>query len=147
MERPDLTVDEKVGIFRLQNLMIDRPASFVEYVSGGCQINLSIAIDFTGSNGNPSSSNSLHYINSDKNQYIDAIKSVGEILQYYDDDKKFCCYGYGASTMHCKVSHCFALNGNIFDPEIQGIDGVLDAYKHFLKNSTFSGPTNFEHVL
>ena len=31
------------------------PATFVDYINGGCEISLSVAIDFTGSNGNPSS--------------------------------------------------------------------------------------------
>ena len=26
------------------------------------------------------------------------------------------------------TSHCFALNGNIFDPECDGLEGVLEAY-------------------
>jgi hypothetical protein len=37
--------------------------SLIDYLKGGEQINLSIAIDFTGSNGDPQSSTSLHYNN------------------------------------------------------------------------------------
>ena len=40
-------------------------------------------------------------------------------------------------------SHCFALNGNIFDPECDGLDGVLDAYLNARKNVNFYGPTHF----
>ena len=62
--------------------------SFLEYVFGGCEIGLQIAIDFTGSNGDPSHSRSLHYKgNMANNEYLNAIKSVGNILQYYDSDK------------------------------------------------------------
>ena len=62
-------------------------ASFLEYVFGGCEIGLSVAIDFTLSNGDPANRDSLHNINNLKNEYMAAIESVGQILQYYDADK------------------------------------------------------------
>jgi len=61
--------------------------SFLEYVFGGCEIQLVTAVDFTLSNGNPSRKDSLHYLDLQKNEYLNAIKSVGNILQYYDSDK------------------------------------------------------------
>lgn len=39
-----------------------RTVNFLEYVFGGCNINLSIAIDFTASNGDPKSPGSLHFL-------------------------------------------------------------------------------------
>ena len=47
---------------------------------GGCEIQLNIAIDFTLSNGHPSDRDSLHYLDMNRNEYLHAIKSVGEIL-------------------------------------------------------------------
>ena len=104
--------------------------SFLEYVFGGCEIGLNIAIDFTGSNGDPKKPSSLHYMHDmERNEYLKAVKSVGNILQYYDSDKQVPALGYGASIPNqTGTSHCFALNGNIFDPEVDGIDGVLEAY-------------------
>ena len=62
--------------------------TFLEYIFGGCEIGLTIAIDFTLSNGHPSKPNSLHYIHDlQRNEYLNAIKAVGSILQYYDNDK------------------------------------------------------------
>lgn len=44
-----------------------------------------IAIDFTGSNGDPSTPQSLHYINPEGyNEYLTAIWAVGNIIQDYD---------------------------------------------------------------
>lgn len=37
-----------------------RTVNFLEYVFGGCEINLNIAIDFTMSNGPVTDPNSLH---------------------------------------------------------------------------------------
>jgi hypothetical protein len=57
-----------------------KTANFLEYVFGGCDINLSVAIDFTLSNGDPREPDSLHCPDPRKNEYIQAIKAVGEIL-------------------------------------------------------------------
>ena len=46
-----------------------------------------------------------------------------------------------------EVSHCFAVNGDIFNPEVDGIEGVIDAYKHACKNLKLYGPTYFSEVL
>jgi hypothetical protein len=48
---------------------VKRDTSFLEYVFGGCNINLSIAIDFTLSNGYTSSPKSLHTSDLKNNQY------------------------------------------------------------------------------
>ena len=45
----------------LKDLRIEAQHSFLEYVFGGCSIDLSIAIDFTMSNGDPRNRNSLHF--------------------------------------------------------------------------------------
>lgn len=59
--------------------------SFLDYIFGGCEISLHVAIDFTNSNKDPKESDSLHHIrNFAKNQYEQAIYQVGIILQEYD---------------------------------------------------------------
>ena len=57
--------------------------SFLDYIRGGTELAATISIDFTGSNGNPRDPNSLHYIQygGKLNQYEQAIKSVGEIIE------------------------------------------------------------------
>ena len=82
----DYTLNKK-GQLSLKNLKVERTHSFLEYVFGGCEIGLSVAIDFTLSNGHPNQPNSLHYLDMQRNEYLNAIKSVGSILQYYDSDK------------------------------------------------------------
>ena len=52
---------------------------------GGWQINFTVAIDFTASNGEPTSPTSLHYIDPvNPNEYTMALVSVGEICENYD---------------------------------------------------------------
>ena len=124
--------------------------TFLEYIRGGCEISMMIAIDFTKSNGDPSLESSLHYLDKEKpNEYMKAIRSVGEILQYYDSDKKIPVYGFGAKIPPSfgLVSHCFAINKNIFDPELQGIEEVISAYEDVIPKIQLYGPTHFSEVI
>lgn len=116
-----------------------------QFVAGGCEVSLVVAIDFTGSNGDPNQTNSLHYIDHSGrflNQYEDAITCIGRVLETYDTDKKFPVYGFGARVKQpdgqfSPVQHCISLGG----VEVQGIQGVLGAYKGCLPNLMLSGPT------
>jgi hypothetical protein len=47
-----------------------KSVNFLEYVFGGCEINLNVAIDFTLSNGDPRENDSLHNKNFNKNEYV-----------------------------------------------------------------------------
>jgi Copine len=88
------------------------------YLQGGLQLNLSVAIDFTGSNGVVTHPTSLHYMNQyNLNQYQRAIMAIGGILLDYDYDKKIPAFGFGAKLRFPMmasnmVSHCFPLSGN-----------------------------------
>ena len=63
------------------------------------------------------------------NSYTEAIDSCLGILENYSSDKLFPVYGFGGILPDSsEVSHCFALNGNIYDPNCNGINGVLHAY-------------------
>eukprot|EP00960_Hanusia_phi_P033495 750480-Hanusia_phi.AAC.16 len=123
--------------------------SFVEFVSGGCRLEILEAIDFTLSNGSPNCPNSLHYndSNGSLNQYQTAVSSVGKILEEYSTSKTFGAYGFGAQMADGDVSFCFPLNGNKAKPTVNGVEGVLQAYKQFLENAVMSGPTNFADII
>lgn len=126
-------------------LKVERKHSFLEYIFGGCEVDLTIAIDFTLSNGPPGNRDSLHYFDPNHNQYLKAIQSVGSILQYYNQSKKIFLYGFGGAIppYNQRASHCFALNGNIFNPQVNGLDEVVQAYQRALTNINLYGPTYF----
>ena len=130
-------------------LEIKKRSSFLEYIFGGCEIGLTVAIDFTLSNGHPSKPNSLHFLDMNKNEYLKAITAVGQILQYYDSDKQIPVLGFGAAIApyNQTANHCFSLNGNIFDPEVDGIENVIEVYKHAITKVELYGPTNFSPIL
>ena len=113
-----------------KNFSIKNTISFLDYIMGGCNINVHVAIDYTMSNKDPSDPQSLHYLSHQMtNGYTEAIKSVIGVLQNYDSDQMFPTYGFGGKPPTCdRVSHCFALNGDIFDPECSGVKGVMNTY-------------------
>uniref|UniRef100_A0A8C8M4G8 C2 domain-containing protein n=1 Tax=Oncorhynchus tshawytscha TaxID=74940 RepID=A0A8C8M4G8_ONCTS len=113
------------------------------------QLNFTVAIDFTASNGNPSQPTSLHYMNPyQMNAYAMALKAVGEIIQDYDSDKLFPAYGFGAKLPpDGKISHAFPLSGDNENPNCVGIEGVLEAYFQGLRTVQLYGPTNFSPVI
>jgi len=73
--------------------------SFLDYISGGCEIPLMVAIDFTASNGyglpsrkkteaylssrDPEKRDSLHFVGGPPNEYEMAIRAVAEPLASY----------------------------------------------------------------
>ena len=67
-----------------------RPSTFMDYINGGCEISLSVAIDFTGSNGDPRQPGTPHYLDpaGNRNDYERAISAIGGTLAGYDSDKK-----------------------------------------------------------
>lgn len=65
------------GAISLAGFNVIKKPSFVDYLRGGLQLNMMIAIDFTGSNGVPKFPNSLHYMNPQApNQYQLAIIAI-----------------------------------------------------------------------
>ncbi|KAH1115018.1 hypothetical protein J1N35_008396 [Gossypium stocksii] len=123
--------------------------TFLDYLAGGFELNFMVAIDFTASNGNPRLPDSLHYIDPSGrlNAYQKAIYEVGEILQFYDADKRYPAWGFGARPIDGPVSHCFNLNGSSNYCEVQGIQGIMMAYTSALFNVSLAGPTLFGHVI
>ncbi|XP_068603960.1 copine-3-like [Brachionichthys hirsutus] len=137
------------GVIVVKKCKIVKEYTFLDYIMGGCQINFTIAIDFTGSNGDPRSPSSLHYINPQGfNEYLAAIWAVGNVIQDYDSDKMFPAFGFGAQippTM--QVSHEFPVNFNPSNPFCAGIEGVVQAYQQCLPQVKLYGPTNFSPII
>uniref|UniRef100_A0AAQ5XVL0 C2 domain-containing protein n=1 Tax=Amphiprion ocellaris TaxID=80972 RepID=A0AAQ5XVL0_AMPOC len=137
------------GIVILNQCKIIKMHSFLDYIMGGCQIQFTVAIDFTASNGDPRNSCSLHYIHPyQPNEYLKALVAVGEICQDYDSDKMFPAFGFGARIPpDFKVSHDFAVNFNEENPECAGIQGVVEAYQACLPKLQLYGPTNIAPII
>ncbi|EDV27323.1 uncharacterized protein TRIADDRAFT_20570 [Trichoplax adhaerens] len=137
------------GRIILQSVNIINDHSFLDYIIGGCQINLAIGIDFTISNKVATNPKSLHYTGPNgKNQYLDAIKAVGNVCADYDFDKLIPVFGFGAEIPpKNKVSHAFPINFNATNPNVEGIEGVIAAYKNCISKIQFYFPTNFAPII
>jgi len=120
--------------------------SFADYITGGCELNVGVAIDFTGSNGDPRKPGTLHYRNPDGslNDYEKAITAIVGVLAKYDSDQMYPVWGFGAKYGGV-VRHCFQCGSS---PEAHGVQGIIDAYRQTFKSGlTMSGPTVFTEVL
>lgn len=138
------------GILNTERCEIVQEFTFLEYLAGGTQLNLMVGIDYTASNGNPATPSSLHFRDlsgSILNQYQQAILNVGNILMPYDYDGQVPVYGFGGRLPNGETSHCFALTGNPAQPEVPGINGVMDAYKNSFTWVGLHGPTNFAPLI
>jgi len=120
--------------------------TFIDYVSGGCEFNVSVAIDFTGSNGDPRQPGTLHYLHKDGqlNDYEKAIKAIVTVLAKFDSDQSYPVLGFGAKYGGV-VRHCFQCGPTA---EVHGIQGIIDAYRQTFKSGlVMSGPTDISQVI
>lgn len=136
-------VNERMGNLSLSTTS---PPTFLDYLAGGCQLNVTIAIDFTGSNGDPRKPGTLHYLHPDgsHNDYEKAMIAIVGILEKYDSDKKFPVLGYGAK-YDGEVKHCFQCGSS---EEVMGAAGVLQAYREVFRSGLImSRPTVITDVI
>lgn len=138
------------GELYVTKAILKQGKAFLDYVFGGIEIALTIAIDFTLSNLDPYDKDSLHTNHLSSNQYLKAISSVGQILEHYDSTKRITLLGFGAKIpgiLEHRASSCFALNGNIFSAEVLGLKEVIETYKNVLSKLSFNGPTRFADII
>uniref|UniRef100_A0A8C6L8I2 Copine 4 n=1 Tax=Nothobranchius furzeri TaxID=105023 RepID=A0A8C6L8I2_NOTFU len=128
------------GIVILNQCKIIKMHSFLDYIMGGCQIQFTVAIDFTASNGDPRNSCSLHYIHPyQPNEYLKALVAVGEICQDYDSDKMFPAFGFGA-----RIPPDYKV---ITYLNLLCIQGLVEAYQACLPKLQLYGPTNIAPII
>ena len=128
----------------------NRQDQFLDHIMGGCNISVSVGIDFTASNGGFTSSSSLHYLSSKKNHYQQALAQVLQILEPYDSDKIYGgkyltfntftnyskAYGYGARIdKELKMNPMFNLS--LSDKEELCVGEILEAYEKAVPRLSF----------
>jgi len=145
---------KKTGTLKLNTFAIEEKPEFIDYIRGGEQLSVSVAIDFTGSNGIPTQPSSLHAFKYDgsMNEYQRAIHAVCDILLHYDHDKQIPVYGFGGKPRFPMLTstqtlHCFPCTGNPNQQNVMGLQGIMEAYAYALKNVELSGPTLFAPLI
>lgn len=53
---------------------------------------------------------------------------VGEVIQFYDSDRRFPAWGFGGKIPNGSVSHCFNLNGSPSEFEVN----ICSTISHFI---------------
>ena len=156
-----LLVPDAIEIALVNNLKalikctVEKHFTFISYLRSGMNINLTIGIDFTGSNGHYLDEPSYHYLNAGLNNYEKAIRSCGDIVAHYDNDQLFPVFGFGFcfidSTLNNFVGKYtdfnYPINCNLNDPNIKYINGVLKEYRNFITKIHLSGPTYFAPMI
>uniref|UniRef100_A0A8C4ZI10 Copine 3 n=1 Tax=Gadus morhua TaxID=8049 RepID=A0A8C4ZI10_GADMO len=137
------------GVICIKRCEVVKEYTFLNYIMGGCQLNFTVAIDFTASNGDPRSPQSLHFIDPQGyNEYLAAIWAVGSVIQDYDSTKSFPAFGFGAIVPPTgTVSHEFPINFTPDYPFCHGIEGVVSAYQQCLPVVKLYGPTCFAPII
>jgi hypothetical protein len=140
--------NKKISIYRnafvvgklRPTLTRDDNNNFLNYISDGYYLKLIISVDFCSrskqsTSGDLSSPEVLGL-------YKRAIMEVGTLLKYYDSDSRTVALGFGAKLKPYLnvVSHCFALNGNYFHPEIESLEKVCEAIDSTLGDVELHGP-------
>ena len=146
--------NKKQGVLHIEDIELVEKPHFLDYLRSGLQLNLMIGIDFTSSNGDPSSHDSLHAHHKDGsyNEYQKAIKGVCDILLNYDTDKRVLMFGFGGipsfPNFSTKLtSQCFPLTGDPKNPWVEGIEGIMETYKKCFEYIELASPTYFEPIL
>ncbi|KAK6748025.1 hypothetical protein RB195_000940 [Necator americanus] len=136
------------GTLEFDGVQILKQHTFLDFISGGTQLDFAVAVDFTASNGAVHKPTSLHCINpSQPNQYEIAIRAVIDICQHYNNSKLFDAFGFGAILPpETCVSPIFALNFDA-NPAVVGLPGVMEVYRFALNRVKLYGPTNFAPVI
>ena len=125
----------------------------VDYLLGGYEISLTLAVDFTVSNGDYTLPSSYHYLSpGNENSYMECIRSAISFTVKFSNTSlhnlPVIAYGFGALPEHSgQASYCFALNQQEADPTIHSPDTVFSRYADTVKSMDASGPASLRHVI
>lgn len=142
------------GQLIIDNFTIVEEPTFFDFLQGGLDFSLTVAIDVTGSNGDPKTVDSLHYIDysgKKPNQYIDALRTIGNVVAHYCQKQFIPTLGFGGFVsidgQPPKNLHCFPFSLQTQFPYCDGIEGIVQCYVNNMPRITLSGPTYFKEII
>jgi len=136
------------GVLKMMSLGSKEELSFIHHIRKGAQINFSLGIDFSTYNGDFKDSKSLHHLKKgEDNEYLSAIKSIGEVLQDYDTDGYFPSLGYGGRLSDGRLSQGFYMNGSADNPNCHGLVGLIKAYYNSVHSIEPSSPACLSPII
>ena len=119
-----------VGKMKIQNVERANKKTFLKYIYSEYCLKLMIAIDFSQPKKWTKNQQSVYY-----EEFEEAIMKLGTLMKYYDNDNRIPCIGFGGKLppYYNVISHCFALNGNFFDPTIDGLENIVKTFRQKTK--------------
>jgi len=145
--------NKPTGLMTIDHVTLIEKPHFLDYIRSGLHFNLLLGIDYTSSNGDPWTLESLHSLKTEGgNEYQRAIRGVFDVLLNYSHTKKVDMYGFGGIPQfpECKSAlthHCFPLTGNFNEPHALGLEGIMQIYKDSLKFVRLASPSYLEPVI
>lgn len=125
------------------NQTVGATTTLESFIDRGGQLDFSVAIDFTSSNGSPLQPGTLHFQSDEAlNDYEETITSIGNAVDKYNASSECCVWGFGAKFGDGVVRHLFQCGP---DQAVKGVQGILDAYRGVFRSGGIymSGPTVF----
>jgi len=136
------------GVLKMMHMGTKEELGFLHHIRKGTQIHFTMAVDFSSANGDPKELSSLHHIRQgEDNEYMAAIRAVGEVVQDYDTDGQFPALGFAGKLADGRVSQGFYMNGSVDDPHCKGLQGLMKAYWNSVHSITPHHPTNFSPII
>ena len=123
--------------------------TYTDLLFRGLKLNITVAIDFTLSNGIQSEKTSLHYISTESNKYEYIINTILPIFHSQGVLNKLSAFGFGGipnPDTSKTTEFLFALNGNISDPYVEDLDELINVYKKSIHKAKLSAPTNLHQL-
>jgi len=142
------TIEEESLTINIASLPspVRAPVTFQEYMESW-GLELTIAIDFTSSNGDPRIPGSLHDRNPTSfNDYEESMVSIASAIAPYTKDTLLdtTLWGFGCRS-EGEVRHLFQCGSHA---KYQGVFGILEGYREVLDGElNMSGPTCYDEVL
>lgn len=123
---------KKAGVLKVLKSNILQIPSMLQFISGGCKMDLMFAIDCTILNGDWRDESSQHYHSSTwLNDYQAAIHKIATVYGAFEGDKDYTLWGYGAC-MNGQQTHAPFTMGE----KLKDADALVEAYdKHFSEDN------------
>ena len=122
----------KAGTVIIQKFNYIRQYSIHDYLAKGLEINCFALIDFSASNGDPTSFDSLHSMSA-RGQYQAAMETIMPAIFNIDSDRIVPCYGFGATFPNIQINepkHFFHLIGREQSARIpNSLETMISFYK------------------
>nr|CDJ90410.1 Copine domain containing protein [Haemonchus contortus] len=143
-----MRIHEKMNV-ELESMEIGRGETFFNAIKESTHLHLTTAIDMTASNGNPNQPDSLHFIHPHApSPYVNAMLRLTPLFLGYMAHPRIGALGFGARVQpHFELSQCFALSGCHNDPHVDGLKGLLEAYRSAMMAVQPFAPTDFSEVI